>query len=190
MTIKMKMMFCICMISAVTHAQEENPTKEFWNSLQEHCGKAYQGKLMLPKEDKAFGGKRLTMHVRSCSDTVIKIPFFVGDDKSRTWILTYNNNRISLKHDHRHKDGTEDSINFYGGTSTNKGKATIQFFPADNATQNMIPAAATNVWWISLDKTIFSYNLKRLGTDRIFKVDMNLLNPIETPSAPWGWEDE
>ncbi len=189
MKTKLLLMFFVCICCMHVEAQEENPGKEFWKNLQTHCGKAYEGTLILPKEDKAFGGKKLRMHVRSCTDSIIKIPFFVGEDKSRTWILTYENDRITLKHDHRHKDGTEDTINFYGGTSTNNGKATVQFFPADEHTQKMIPAAATNVWWITLNDSIFSYNLQRLGTDRIFKVEMDLKTTIPTPEAPWGWKD-
>ncbi len=189
MLTRIPLIICTLLFSINVCAQKENPSKEFWKKLQSHCTKAYEGTLVLPKEDKAFGGKKLIMHVRSCSETEIKIPFFVGEDRSRKWILTYQNDRISLKHDHRHKDGTEDDVNFYGGTTTNKGKATIQFFPADPHTQQMIPAAATNVWWITLDDTTFSYNLKRLGTDRIFKVDMDLTKTIATPEAPWGWKE-
>jgi len=178
-----------CMlISTPIFAQKSNPTQQFWNQLQALCGQAFEGSLALPKEDADFGGKTLTMHVRKCSDTQVKIPFFVGEDKSRTWILTYKQGRIALQHDHRHKDGTEDDINFYGGITTNPGKANIQIFSADARTQKMIPAAATNVWWITLSKTEFTYNLRRLGTDRVFKVVMDLTKPIDTPAAPWGWE--
>ena len=187
---RIKFLFAFYLIVVSINAQETSPAKEFWNNLQSHCGKAYEGVLEIPKEDEAFGGKKLMMHLRSCSDTVIKIPFYVGEDKSRTWILRYQNERITLQHDHRHKDGSEDKINFYGGTSTNTGKAAIQFFPADDHTQEMIPAAATNVWWITLDDAIFSYNLRRLGTDRLFRVVMDLTSPIPAPEAPWGWKEE
>lgn len=187
---KIKFLLCCCLISSSLQAQGVSPAKEFWTTLQNHCGNAYEGSLELPKEDEAFGGKKLMMHLRSCSDTVIKIPFYVGDDKSRTWVLTYKNDRITLQHDHRHEDGSEDEINFYGGTSSNEGKADIQFFPADEHTQKMIPAAATNVWWITIDETSFTYNLKRLGTDRIFRVVMDLTSPIPAPEAPWGWKDD
>ncbi|WP_298516155.1 hypothetical protein [uncultured Kordia sp.] len=190
MTFKLKYILIItCFISFSALSQEITPAKKFWNSLQKHCGRAYEGTLELPKEDKDFGGKTLTMHVRKCTETEIKIPFFVGEDKSRTWILTYKNDRITLKHDHRHKDGSEDKINFYGGTSANTGKADIQVFPADAKTQKMIPAAATNVWWITIDETTFTYNLRRLGTDRVFKVVMDITKPIKTPEAPWGWKE-
>ena len=129
------------------------------------------------------------MHVRSCKKNEIKIPFFVGEDKSRTWILSYKKDRISLKHDHRHKDGSEDEINFYGGITTNAGQSNIQIFSADQRTQKMIPAASTNVWWITLDDKKFTYNLRRLGTERAFKVVMDITSPIAIPDAPWGWKD-
>ena len=186
---KIKLIVCIAFISTSLYAQKESPAKQFWNTLQSHCGKAYEGVLELPKEDKDFGGKKLTMHVRSCNDSIIKIPFFVGEDKSRTWILKFKNDRISLQHDHRHKDGTEDAINFYGGITTNPGQSGIQIFSADEHTQKMIPAASTNVWWITIDGTKFTYNLRRLGTERVFKVVMDLTTPISTPEAPWGWKD-
>lgn len=180
---------CFLIISSTSFAQTESPLEQFWLTLQSHCGKAYEGALVLPEEDEAFGGKKLVMHVRSCSETEMKIPFFVGDDRSRTWILTKIDGRLTLEHDHRHEDGTEDDVNFYGGTSSNQGKAGIQFFPANPHTQKLIPAAATNVWWITIDETTFTYNLKRLGTDRIFKVSMDLTKPIATPAAAWGWEE-
>ncbi len=189
MIYKIKCILGVLFISAQVLAQENNPAKQFWDTLQSHCNNAYEGTLIFPKEDKTFGDKKLIMHLRSCNDTIIKIPFYVGEDKSRTWILTYQNDRISLQHDHRHEDGAEDDINFYGGTSTNKGKANIQFFPADVHTQTMIPKAATNIWWITIDDTTFTYNLRRLGTDRLFKVVMDLKTSIVPPSAPWGWKD-
>ena len=169
--------------------QENEASNSFWNTLKSHCGKAYEGRLEIPEEDEDFGGKKLVMHLKSCTENEIKIPFYVGEDRSRTWILSKKEGIISLEHDHRHEDGTEDDINFYGGTASNQGKANIQFFPADVHTQKLIPAAATNVWWITLDEKIFTYNLRRLGTDRVFKVVMDLTTPIATPEAPWGWVD-
>lgn len=127
------------------------------------------------------------MHVRSCAENQIKIPFFVGDDKSRTWVLTFDNDVITLKHDHRHQDGSEDKITQYGGTSTNSGLPNIQFFPADQFTADLIGYASNNVWWITLDENSFTYNLRRIGTERVFSVTFDLKKPIATPDAPWGW---
>ena len=182
--------FLIILSSTTSFSQEQSEAQQFWNTLQSLCGKTFEGTLMLPENDEQFGGKQLVMHVRSCNDTVIRVPFFVGDDKSRTWVLTFENDRILLKHDHRHKDGSEDKITMYGGKTTSSGQATIQIFPADEATKIMIPAASTNVWWITLNDTAFTYNLRRLGTPRVFKVVFDLTKTIETPKAPWGWKDD
>jgi len=189
MTLRQAIIIIAIFIASPIISQETIPSEIFWNTLKSHCGKAYEGSLVLPEEDESFGGKKLVMHVRSCNQNEIKIPFYVGDDKSRTWVLKKNQDIISLKHDHRHEDGTEDDVNFYGGTASNAGKEDIQFFPADVETQKMIPGAATNVWWITVNDSTFSYNLRRLGTDRVFKVVMDLTKPIAEPTAPWGWVD-
>jgi hypothetical protein len=189
MILKRLLFLITILFSLQSIGQETEPSNSFWNSLKSHCGNAYAGILEIPEEDEAFGGKKLVMHVKSCSENEIKIPFYVGDDKSRTWILSMKEGIISLKHDHRHEDGTMDDVNFYGGTASNKGKADIQSFPADVHTQTLIPEAATNVWWITIDEKTFTYNLRRLGTDRVFRVVMDITKPIETPGDPWGWED-
>jgi len=119
----------------------------------------------------------------------LRIPFFVGDDLSRTWVLTKENGLIQLKHDHRHEDGSEDKVTQYGGLASNTGNPKIQFFPADQFTADMLPAAVGNVWWMTVDETSFTYNLKRLGGESQFTVKFDLTNPIETPPAPWGWKD-
>ncbi|MFA5556096.1 MAG: hypothetical protein WCY06_01130 [Flavobacteriaceae bacterium] len=168
---------------------QKSKTDEFWEQLQIHCGKSYEGTLTYPLEDPDFGGKKLVMHVRKCSDNQIKIPFFVGEDKSRTWIFTKKDGKIELKHDHRHQDGTPEDITMYGGLATNTGQATIQVFPADQQTTEMLPAASTNVWWVTLDHSSFTYNLRRVGSDRLFTVTFDLSKTTANPEAPWGWED-
>ncbi len=164
-------------------------TQKFWNQLKTLCGNSYEGQLMLPENDEDFGGKRLVMHVRSCEEKRIRIPFFVGDDKSRTWIFSLIDDRIQLKHDHRHEDGSDDEITMYGGITTNAGQATIQTFSADEETRKLIPAASTNIWWITLDDKMYTYNLRRLGTDRVFRVVFDITKKIDTPEVPWGWKD-
>ncbi|NND87706.1 MAG: hypothetical protein HKM28_00500, partial [Flavobacteriaceae bacterium] len=101
------LLVCVLFFTSV-HAQSE--ADEFWDRLQSLCGKSYEGVLELPAEDEQFGGKILKMHVRSCDSLTIKIPFAVGEDLSRTWVLTNTDDRISLAHDHRHSDGTSDAI--------------------------------------------------------------------------------
>lgn len=163
--------------------------KEFWNSLKALCGKAFEGELVSAPTNDDFDGKRLVMHVLSCDDEQILIPFNVGDNRSRTWIFTYKNDRITLKHDHRHEDGTNDSITMYGGTSTNSGLPGIAVFPADEETLSVIKPAATNIWWVTVNENSFTYNLRRLGTERVFTISFDLTEEIEIPEPSWGWED-
>lgn len=170
-------------------SQDKSASQKFWETLSAHCGKAYEGKLVTPESDPRFAGK-LIMHVRTCEEGTLRIPFFVGDDRSRTWVLTMDEDGlIQLKHDHRHEDGSEDEVTQYGGKASNTGSASTQFFPADQFTANMLPAAVGNVWWITVDEKSFTYNLRRLGSNTHFSVRFDLTNPVETPAAPWGWED-
>lgn len=163
----------------------------FWTELQKHCGKAYSGTIIAGGEnDTVFGGKDLIMHVRACDPTRIRIPFFVGADSSRTWVLTLDEGGILLKHDHRHRDGTPDELTMYGGKTSNFGASFRQFFPADQETADMLPAGIGNIWWIDLvPGEYFSYNLRRVNTPRLFSVRFDFKNQVEIPGKPWGWED-
>lgn len=162
--------------------------KEFWNSLKALCGKAFEGELVTAPANDDFAGKRLVMHVLSCDDEQILIPFNVGDNRSRTWIFTYKEDRITLKHDHRMEDGSDDELTMYGGTSTNSGLPGIAVFPADEETLERIEPAATNVWWVTVDENAYTYNLRRLGTERVFTVSFDLTQEVDIPEPSWGWE--
>lgn len=163
---------------------------QFWQQLKQHCGKTYQGIVTSgATANDGFSGKRLVMHVLSCSEDQLLIPFNVGENRSRTWILTKVKDRIELKHDHRHEDGTNDAVTMYGGSTTNSGLPSIAVFHADQITVTTIPAAATNVWWITINNTTFTYNLRRIGSDRLFTVTFDITKPIEKPLPSWGWEN-
>ncbi len=167
------------------------PNAVFWDELQKLCGMAYSGTVAAaPADDTTFKDKALVMHIRSCERNRIRIPFFVGDDRSRTWVLTRVKDRILLKHDHRQKDGKADEVTMYGGLTTSLGMPTRQMFPADQETVNIIPAAATNVWWIDIARgEHFSYNLRRMGSERYFSIKFDTKNPVAAPAVPWGWKD-
>ena len=176
---------------AVAQTKANNGGFVFWTELQKLCSKAYAGTLAsAPENDADFTGKELVMHVRACEKNLIQIPFFVGADKSRTWVLTRKKDHIQLKHDHRHADGTPDKITMYGGQTSSSGAATRQMFAADQETVDILPAAASNVWWIELvPGEYFTYNLRRMGTERFFSIKFDLRKEVETPAAPWGWKD-
>jgi len=161
---------------------------QFWNSLRALCGNAYAGRLAQSVPlDTAFAGKPLVMHVRQCTDTEIRIPFHIGDNRSRTWVVTRTGHGLRLKHDHRHADGSEDVITQYGGDSRSAGARGVQEFHADSLTAALIPAAATNVWTVEVaDGVSFAYALRREGTERRFRVEFDLSRTVPAPPAPWG----
>lgn len=173
-----------------TNRTDTSQTK-FWQELKKLCGKSYEGVIIGGQaNDTAFANKTLLMHVRACGDEQIKIPFFVGNDRSRTWVLTRSTKSILLKHDHRHADGKPDAVTMYGGSTSNSGSAIRQIFPADQQTALMLPAAIGNVWWIDIvPGEYFSYNLRRVNTDRVFTVRFDLKKEVSTPEKPWGWKE-
>ncbi len=141
----------------------------FFNHLSQYCGQSFEGKTVFPDDPgKDFAGKKLVMHVAECSDTEIRVPFKVGDDTSRTWIISRTNKGLLLKHDHRHSDGTPDELTMYGGYAAPKSLALAVSFEADVATAIMLPEAKTNVWTMSFDKEQkqFIYFLKRHNKPR------------------------
>lgn len=163
----------------------------FWASLQRLCGQAFAGSLVQGSPaDSGFTGKPLVMHVRRCSPAEVRIPFHVGDNRSRTWVLTRTDTGLRLKHDHRHADGSEDAVTQYGGDTRGAGTSARQEFYADTHTATLIPAAVTNVWTVEVTPgQRFAYALRREGTDRRFRVEFDLTRPVALPPAPWGHPD-
>lgn len=163
-----------------------DPADAFLANLRAQCGHAYEGTLVDPQPvDSAIVGQRLVMHVRGCGDTV-RIPFHVGENRSRTWVLVRTADGVRLKHDHRHEDASEDRVTQYGGDAVAGGTAERMEFAADAFTAELIPAASTNVWTVEITPTRFVYQLRRTSSDRRFRVEFDLTRPVETPPGPWG----
>lgn len=112
--------------------------------------------------------KPMQITVQVISDTEIRIPLQVGEDKSRTWVLTRSAAGVQLKHDHRHADGTPDEVTNYGGTASNIELGNQLVFPADEETSRQIPEAATNTWSLRLapDEGTLYYYLERHAKPR------------------------
>lgn len=190
-TAKLVVASCVILSPVFGQTPAEPANAVFWRELQKLCGKAYTGTVAAaPADDTTFKNKSLVMHVRSCEENRIRIPSVVGEDRSRTWVLTRSKQGLLLRHDHRHEDGTPDKTTNYGGLTTNSGLPTRQVFPADQETTNTLPAAAPNVWWIELvPGDYFSYNLRRMGSERYFSIKFDLKTPVTAPEAPWGWKN-
>jgi hypothetical protein len=160
------------------------------------CGKAFTGRIVAdqpaPTGVDPFTGKTLVMHVRECSGDTIRIPFHVGDDRSRTWVLTRTASGLRLKHDHRHEDGSADAVTMYGGDTQSPGTVSRQEFPVDAESQAMFTregrsVSNTNVWAMEIAPgRSFVYELAREG--RLFRVEFDLAAPVAAPPPPWDAE--
>lgn len=183
--------FLVCLLLVPSLVSAASPQDEFWQSLQRLCGQAFAGRMTegTAASDAAFQGQRMVMHVRQCGENEIRIPFHVGENRSRTWVITRTPTGLRLKHDHRHEDGNEDAVTQYGGDTQDAGTAEAQEFHADDFTAQLIPAARTNIWTMRVDGgKIFTYALRRDAENRRFAVEFDLTQPIPAPPAPWGHE--
>ncbi len=169
------------------------PADEFMTALRTLCGQAFEGRVVTNEPAAAndpFAGQRLVMHVRQCMEDTVRVPFHVGEDRSRTWVLTRTEAGLRLKHDHRHKDGSEDARTQYGGDTAAPGTSGRQEFPADAFSKDLfvrenIPQSVDNVWAMEIRPgEAFVYELARPG--RLFRVEFDLTRPVPPPEAPWG----
>ncbi len=180
-------------------ATDSAPADAFLAALASHCGQAFAGRIVAntptPTEPDAFEGKQLVMHVRGCDAPAreLRVPFHVGDDHSRTWVLTRTDSGLRLKHDHRHEDGSDDVLTMYGGDTATAGTAMRQAFPVDAYSIDLFQregsdASVTNTWAMEVDPgRRFLYELARPG-GRLFQVEFDLTTPVALPPTPWGDE--
>lgn len=175
------------------------PADQFLADLAHYCGQAFAGRIIAnqPKSSAPdpFDGKTLVMHVRGCDSPQqeLRVPFHVGDDHSRTWVISRTDSGLRLKHDHRHADGSPDAVTMYGGDTAQAGSAGRQEFPVDAEsvamfTANGMTASLRNTWAMELvPGKRFVYELAR-PDGRLFQVEFDLSVPVALPPAPWGSE--
>ncbi len=180
----------ICAVAAACAPKAAPPQDAFFNAIAAQCSKAFAGRLVSTDDaDKDFAAETLIMEVRVCSADEIRIPFHVGADRSRTWVITRTENGLRLKHDHRHEDGTSDTVTMYGGDTVDDGTASRQEFPVDAYSIEMftregLTASVANVWAVEATETLIAYELKR--ENRFFRVEFDLTKPVAPPPPPWG----
>lgn len=174
-----------------SHADAQNA---FWASLEALCGQAFAGELSIydPESDAGWIGQPMKIHFKECSPNEIKVPLVVGDNRSRTWVITRSDHGLALKHDHRHEDGSEDTVTWYGGRTTDAGRAWRQAFAVDDYSKSLFYAegldvSAQNIWYMEIHPgETFAYGLTR--PNRHFRAEFDLTDAIEPPPAPWGAE--
>lgn len=191
----------LCLASAACSTQAprgtaagSDPQTAFLAALAQHCGKAYAGTIETntpAAPNDPFAGQVLVMHVRDCSATEVRVPFHVGEDRSRTWVLTLRGKNLRLKHDHRHKDGSSDALTWYGGTSTTPGTTKRQEFPADSESRTLfrqqgLDVSVANVWAVEIEPgRRLVYELTR--PNRVFRVVFDLTQAVAMPLPAWGY---
>ena len=156
----------------------------FMASLNALCGQRFLGRVVTTDAaDADFARSRLVMHVRDCSADEVRIPFHVGDDKSRTWVISRNDDGgLTLKHDHRDPAGEPDGLHWYGGDTASAGTANRQEFPVDQYSIDLFNAgnasvSTTNVWAVEVHPgRIYAYELRR--ANRHLRVEFDLTRPI------------
>ena len=165
--------------------------EQFYDRLRSLCGHAYEGRVVTNEEaDREMAAARLFIQVRSCSERELRIPFHVGNDHGRVWVISRTATGLRLRHEHRAADGSEAPPTGYGGETVAPGNPRRQQFPADSATRDLfvrenIPASITNVWAIEIvPGRLLAYELRRPG--RFFRAEFDLTRPVAAPPPPWG----
>lgn len=184
-------------VACTARAPSPAPADAFLAALAQHCGQAFAGRIVANTPASStpdpFEGKALVMHVRGCDApaSALRVPFHVGDDHSRTWVLTRTPTGLRLKHDHRHADGRPDATTMYGGDTRDPGTAVRQAFPVDAESialfrREGLNASLQNTWAMEVEPgKRFLYELSRPG-GRLFQVEFDLSVPVPAPPPPWG----
>ncbi|MEP2988436.1 MAG: hypothetical protein ABJN65_15855 [Parasphingorhabdus sp.] len=183
---------------------ETSPQDIFFERISILCDKAYEGELVSDEAvDADFVEKPMIMHVSKCEQNKIEIPFHVAAEgeewnRSRTWILTRTTEGIRLKHRHKHEDGSLDAVTNYGGDTEKSGTENRQEFPVDAESitsfeANDLAASVENTWAVEISppgqsNAKFAYELRRPKgpSERFFRVEFDLSQPVTVPPPPWG----
>ncbi len=155
---------------STTAVETTDARQAFLDNLKSLCGETFTGEASYP-DDPAHPlvATELRTHISECEDNMVRIELIRdGDYWHGAWVLEMRDQGLHLFHDHlgdvrTMEDLGENDYHGYGGYASDAGSGTVQFFPADEVTADIIPAAATNVWMMELDleNDTFTYYLER-----------------------------
>jgi hypothetical protein len=153
----------------------------FFETMRGLCGQTFGGRTIFAEvSDTTFEPARLYFTVEECGDQELRMPFVVGGDHSRTWILRMGEEGLTFLHEHLRADGTEYENSGFGGHASPEGSSTFQHFPDHQATAET-PPELRRVWRLRLDREheLFHYYLDRGG-----RPAYRLLFHLGPPSPP------
>lgn len=168
-------------VTGATRNTSSSPQDEFWANLQALCEAAAPGKLLQSPDDQIDPNARLIVHFRECGDEELRFPLHVDSNRSRTWTFIRHADRLELRHDHRHPDGTEESNTWYGSSTMDQGTAQRQEFVSE---RNNVRSG----WRVEIVPRVrYTYGTIRGGEWR-HHLEFDLTNPVSSPPPPWGHE--
>lgn len=167
----------ICFSISCSNEQESSDTSitetpietdSFFSNLSSLCGESFTGASTFPdEEDHVLVNTELNANITYCDDHKVVIDLYRDVDTWHTsWVLEKRENGLHLYHDHigekEYPEG-EEPLTGYGGYVDESDSATRVYFPADQATKEMLPEATTNVWMmeVDLENGKFVYSLER-----------------------------
>ncbi|MDN7126146.1 hypothetical protein J6J08_01955 [Pseudidiomarina sp. 1APR75-33.1] len=170
--------------------QAADPQDAFMAKFTPYCGNAYAAEIVADNQLSETWQQDLVVHIRDCEANVIRMPLHVGEDRSRTWVLTRTTDGIDFQHIHLHEDGTPDAVSPYGGQTVAIGSPDMQAFPVDEASkalfiENGLDVSTANTWIISFEDETMYYELTRPGREFVVAVDLS--QPVTEPPAAWGY---
>ena len=155
------------------------PQGAFWDALEPACGTVLPGEMLSnASSDRDWRRRGVSLDVTECSSEGMRMVVQVGNDRSRTWILTQAADGIDFRIERA--EGTGPGVSGYGGVSSEGADAMRQVFPADEVTKEMfsergLALALENVWSLTIDPEAgdLVYEVERISGGRKIRFDLS-----------------
>jgi len=171
----------VAVTAAPLVAQAPAPREAFWARLQALCESSAAGRLVSapPGDTQIDPAAPLVVHFWECGETELRFPLHVAENRSRTWVFIRHADRLELRHDHRHEDGSEDRTTWYGAETMDEGTAGSQEFVTE---RNGVRSG----WRVQVESgRHFTYGTIR-GGDWRHHLEFDLRAPVAAPPMHWG----
>lgn len=169
----------VALLLTACNSAPSAPQAEFWERLQTLCGQSFPGEIVSTDEaDADWRKEQIIAGPVECKAGEVRMPLAVGEDASRTWIITRDGDTLELRHKHLLKDGSLDPVTAYGGYGAENSSGSRVNFPADQSTKDIfdregIPVSKANIWAMEVrpDADLFAYEMAR--PNRFFRIEFD-----------------